>query len=228
MAPRACRIPAHRTRFGMATRKKTAGSRTSATAKSPAARGAPEPTFFPSQAAFGKWLEAHHVDAQELWVGFHKKATGKPSLTWNESVDEALRFGWIDGIRKTAGADAYTIRFTPRRAGSIWSDKNIKRMHELIAAGVVAQAGLDAFERRKEDRSRRYSFEQPDRIAFPPDFAKELRANREAWAYWEAQPPYYRKTVTWWVISAKREATRRKRFDTLVGDCAAGRRIAGM
>jgi uncharacterized protein YdeI (YjbR/CyaY-like superfamily) len=210
----------------MAPKKKAAGRKV--TTQTAAGADASTPEFFPSQAAFGRWLEEHHADAQELWVGFHKKATGRPTLTWNESVDQALRFGWIDGIRKSAGDDAYTIRFTPRRRGSIWSDKNIKRMQELIAAGVVAQPGLDAFERRKEDRSRRYSFEQPDRIAFPPDLAKEFRANRKAWAYWESQPPYYRKTVTWWVIGAKREATRRKRFDTLVGDCAAGRRIAGM
>ena len=183
--------------------------------------------FFSDQGAFGEWLEKQHATAEVLWVGFHKKATGKPTLTWNESVDEALRFGWIDGIRKSVDEGAYTIRFTPRKPGSIWSTKNIKRMEELIADGVVAPAGLAAFERRREDRSRKYSFEQ-GRVAFPPDFEAELRANAEAWAFWEAQPPGYRRTVTWWVISAKREDTRHRRLATLIADCAAGRRIAAM
>lgn len=206
----------------MATKKKTTGSQAAADAA--AGASASNPLFFPSQAAFGKWLEKHDADEDVLWVGFHKKATGRPSLTWNESVDEALRFGWIDGIRRSIDDSAYTIRFTPRRPGSIWSDKNIRRMDELIEAGVVAPAGLAAYERRREDRSRRYSFEQ-GQVSFPPELEQELRADRKAWAFWESQPPGYRKIATWWVISAKREATRRRRLETLIADCRAGRRI---
>jgi uncharacterized protein YdeI (YjbR/CyaY-like superfamily) len=206
----------------MATRKRT--TERNAAADAAAGASASNPLFFPSAAAFGKWLEKHHASAEVLWVGFHRKATGRPSLTWNESVDEALRFGWIDGVRKSVDDGAYTIRFTARKPGSIWSAKNIKRMNELIAAGVVAPAGLAAFERRTEERSRRYSFEQ-DAVGLPADVEEQFRANRKAWAFWEAQPPGYRKTATWWMISAKRADTRQRRLETLIADCASGERI---
>ena len=185
------------------------------------------PVFFDSPAAFRRWLEKHHGNEQELWVGFHKKGTGRPSLTWPESVDEALCFGWIDGVRKSLDGDSYTIRFTPRQPNSIWSDKNIRRMEELRAAGRVRPAGEAAFGRRREDRSRRYSFEQ-NRVKLPEEFEGTFRANRKAWKFFQAQAPYYRRTVTWWVISAKREETRRRRLETLIADSEAGRRIAAM
>ncbi len=181
------------------------------------------PIFFARQSELRRWLEKNHSDAQELWVGYHKKATGKPSITWPQSVDEALCFGWIDGNRKSVDSDSYMIRFTPRKPRSIWSAKNIKRALELIELGLMKPAGLDAFNKREEARSRVYSFEQE--AAALGEYEKKLRANKKAWAFFQAQPPYYRKTATWWIISAKREETRLKRLATLIEDSAAGRRI---
>lgn len=183
-----------------------------------------KPVFFASTDAFRAWLEANHDTTQELWVGYHKRATGKPSMTWNESVDEALCFGWIDGIRKSVDANRYTIRFTPRKKKSVWSDKNIQRMKELIELGRVMPAGLAAFERREEDLTRRYSFEQ-GAIELPPEYVKQMKANRRAWTFFQAQPPSYRRMTTWWIISAKREDTRGRRLATLIMHSAKGERI---
>jgi uncharacterized protein YdeI (YjbR/CyaY-like superfamily) len=180
--------------------------------------------FFATPAAFRAWLEQHHATADELWVGLYKKGSGRPSLTWPESVDEALCFGWIDGIRKSIDDDSYRIRFTPRRPGSIWSSVNVRRAQELIDAGRMRPSGLEAFARRREDRARQYSFEQ-GQVSLGDEFEAEFRANASAWAFFEAQPPSYRKTATWWVISAKREETRRRRLTTLIDDSAAGQRI---
>ncbi len=180
--------------------------------------------FFTRPAELRAWLEQHHATVDQLWVGFYKKGSGRPSLTWPESVDEALCFGWIDGLRKSIDEVSYRIRFTPRRPGSIWSTVNIRRAQELIEAGRMRPAGLEAFAKRREDRARRYSFEQGE-VALGEAFEAEFRANAKAWAFFEAQPPSYRKTTTWWVVSAKREETRRRRLATLIRDSAAGERI---
>jgi uncharacterized protein YdeI (YjbR/CyaY-like superfamily) len=185
------------------------------------------PIFFESAGEFRRWLEANHEIAPELLVGFHKRATGQPSLTWPESVDQALCFGWIDGIRRSLGADSYVIRFTPRRPGSNWSAVNIARVEELTRLGLMAAAGVRAFEARDEARSRVYSYE---RAAADLDGAQLelLRANPAAWSFWEAQPPSYRRVAAYWVVSARRDETRARRLETLIADSATGRRIAAV
>ena len=188
--------------------------------------GAQNPTFFATPSDFRAWLEAHHDTASELLVGFYKKGSGKPSITWPESVDEALCFGWIDGIRNSLDADSYTIRFTPRTARSTWSAVNIKRVAELTELGRMRPAGLKAFAARTEDNSGIYAYEQRENAALDPAYEQEFQTNPAAWAFWQAQPPGYRKTATWWVVSAKQDATRRKRLATLIADSAAGRRLA--
>jgi len=184
-----------------------------------------EPVFFASPAEFRAWLEAHHADTPELLVGFHKRHTGTPSLTWAESVDQALCFGWIDGVRRSADGDRYTIRFTPRKSGSIWSAVNIARVGELTALGLMRPAGLAAFERRVEAKSKIYAYEQANHALDAADEAA-FRANAPAWAFFESQAPSYRRTAIWWVASAKRDETRRKRLATLIEDSANGRRLA--
>jgi uncharacterized protein YdeI (YjbR/CyaY-like superfamily) len=184
-----------------------------------------EPIFFETPAEFRAWLEEHHGDESELLVGFHKKGTGRPSLTWPESVDQALCFGWIDGVRRSLGDHSYTIRFTPRRARSTWSAVNINRAKELVEQELMRPAGLAAFERRSDDRSRIYSYEQRKQAKLDPAAEQEFRANSEAWAFFSEQAPSYRRTATHWVISAKKEETRRKRLKTLIEDSAAGRRL---
>jgi uncharacterized protein YdeI (YjbR/CyaY-like superfamily) len=181
------------------------------------------PAFFRSPAAFRAWLAKHHATTRELLVGFHKKGSGKPSMTWPESVDEALCFGWIDGIRKRLDDDSYTIRFTPRRPGSIWSAVNIKRAEKLSAEGRMRPSGLGAFEARKENRSGIYSYEQRS-DTLPDPYARRMRKNKAAWAFFEAQPPTYRKMICWWVVSAKKEETRLTRLNALIEDSALGRR----
>jgi uncharacterized protein YdeI (YjbR/CyaY-like superfamily) len=185
-----------------------------------------EPIFFEAPAEFRAWLEEHHGDETELLVGFHKKGTGRPSLTWSESVDQALCFGWIDGVRRSLGEHSYTIRFTPRKARSTWSAVNIKRATELIEEGLMRPVGLAAFERRSDDRSRIYAYEQRKQAKLDPAAEKEFRANRKAWAFFSEQAPWYRRTATHWVISAKKEETRRRRLRTLIEDSAQGRRLA--
>jgi len=181
--------------------------------------------FFASASKFRQWLAANHERATELWVGFYKKGSGKPSLTWPESVDEALCFGWIDGIRKGVDDISYTIRFTPRRPRSIWSAVNVKRAQELTKLGLMQPAGLAAFQKRREDRSRVYAYEQQERM-LDEAYEKKLRANNKAWAFFQTQPAWYQRTASWWVISAKKEETRLKRLATLIADSAAGRTIA--
>jgi len=178
---------------------------------------------FESPEAFRRWLARHHAGADELWVGFHKKRTGTPSVTWPESVDEALCFGWIDGIRKRIDDDRYTIRFTPRRPGSIWSAVNQRRMKVLIDEGKVRKAGLAAWERRREN-DLRYSYEQKG-SKLDPGLEKRFRAERDAWKFYSAQPPGYRRTSAWWVMSAKRQETRERRLAQLVACSSEGRRI---
>ena len=186
------------------------------------------PAFFATPAELRAWFEAHHQDERELLVGFYKKGSGKPSITWPESVDEALCFGWIDGVRRSLGEDAYTIRFTPRQRRSFWSVVNIRRAGELIAEGRMRPAGLAAFEARTGERSGVYSFEQKDEPAFDAAQAQRFQADAKAWAFFQAQPPWYRRTATWWVVSAKKEETRAKRLATLIEDSAAGRPIKGL
>ncbi len=185
-----------------------------------------EPKFFASPAEFRDWLERNHASEQELLVGYHKKGTGRPSLTWSESVDEALCFGWIDGIRRTIDAERYTIRFTPRRKGSVWSKVNIRKVEELIQSGRMRPAGERAFEKRAEERSGIYSFEQRSEAVLSEEALARIRADAEAWEFWESQPPGYRRQATWWVVSAKREDTRSRRLEQLIADSAAGQRIA--
>ena len=185
-----------------------------------------KPTFFATAAQFRAWLERHHDITPELLVGFHKKGSGKPSITWPESVDEALCFGWIDGIRRTIDDDSYSIRFTPRRPRSIWSIVNINRVAELTKLGRMHPAGLKAFEARVAKRSGIYSYEQRrDEPLFDEAYVDRIRANRKAWAFYDAQPPFYKKLMTRYVMQAKQEETRLRRLDRLIADSAAGRRV---
>jgi uncharacterized protein YdeI (YjbR/CyaY-like superfamily) len=181
-------------------------------------------TFFPTPADLRKWFRANHAKAVELWVGFHKKDSGKPSITWPESVDEALCVGWIDGIRKTLGPDSYTIRFTPRRKRSIWSAVNIARVDVLTAEKRMRPPGVQAFAARQENRSGIYSYEQRrDQLEEP--YGGLLKKHKAAWAFFEAQAPSYRKVIGWWVVSAKREETRMDRLKKVIDACAKGERL---
>lgn len=182
-----------------------------------------KPIYFASPAEFRTWLEKHHAKEKELLVGFHKKDTGKPSMTWPQSVDEALCFGWIDGVRKRVDDERYTIRFTPRKPKSNWSNVNIRRVAELKDLGRMTPAGLKAFEERETKRD--YAYEETRSRAFTPEQEKIFRANRKAWAFFEAQPPGYRKTLIYWVTSAKKEETRASRLEKLIKESAAGRRL---
>ena len=184
-----------------------------------------KPTFFASPAAWHAWLEQHHAEAAELWVGFYKKDSGKPSITWPESVDGALCFGWIDGIRKRIDQVAYVIRFTPRRARSTWSAINIRRVSQLAQLKLMRPAGLKAFQRRTGNRSEIYAYEQRKKPKFTAAQQKQFRADKKTWAFFQSQPPSYRKTATWWVISAKKEETRQKRLAQLIEDSRHQRRI---
>lgn len=184
-----------------------------------------DPFYFESPAAWRRWLAKHHADADELWVGFHKRATGRPSLTWPESVDEALCFGWIDGLRKRVDGDRYKIRFTPRRPGSIWSAVNVRRVAELTKQKRMRAAGSRAFKARLEAKTAVYSFEQRETAKLPPDYAKKFKANEEAWRFFTSQAPSYQRVAAWFVISAKQEATRSRRLDVVIRESASGRRI---
>jgi uncharacterized protein YdeI (YjbR/CyaY-like superfamily) len=185
-----------------------------------------EPTTFERSEDFRRWLERHHDSERELWVGYFKKASGRASMTWPESVDEALCYGWIDGIRKRIDADRYMIRFTPRRARSIWSAVNIGRVAVLTEEGRMRPAGRKAFEARREDRSGIYSYERRDEAVLPPAYEQRFRATKEARSWFETQPKGYRQNAIRWVMSAKREETRDRRLGRLIEDSVAGRRIA--
>src|SRR5687768_4561744 len=183
-----------------------------------------DPIFFATPADFRAWLEKHHETADQLLVGFWKKHTGKPSIDWPQARDQALCFGWIDGVRRSLGEDAYTIRFTPRRKGSIWSKVNVERFAALTAQGLMTPAGERAFEENKH-KSGLYSYEKP-LASLAAEEENLFRGNKAAWSYWESQPPGYRKLVLNWITTAKRPETRSKRLTTLIADSAAGRRIA--
>jgi uncharacterized protein YdeI (YjbR/CyaY-like superfamily) len=182
-----------------------------------------EPTFFKSAAEWRAWLAKNHRKATEKLVGFHKAGSGNSGITYKEALDEALSFGWIDGVRR-GGEATWTIRFTPRRPKSIWSQINIKRIAELKAEGRLHPAGLAAFEARDPERQNRYSYENRT-AAFSPEEEQAFRANKTAWDNFRAMPPSYRRPATWWVVSAKREDTRARRLETLIADSLAGRRL---
>ncbi|MGH2547134.1 MAG: YdeI/OmpD-associated family protein [Actinomycetota bacterium] len=186
-----------------------------------------KPRFFSTPARFRAWLERNHDLAPELWVGFHRKGSGKPTITWPEAVDQALCFGWIDGIRKRVDDTSYMNRFTPRKPTSTWSERNVKRARELIELGLMAPAGLRAFEARRDNLIGIYSYEQRPR-ELPATYARPFRANARAWKAWRAMPPSYRKAATWWVMSAKRKETRERRLVTLIETTARGERIPAL
>ena len=181
-------------------------------------------TFFETPSAFRAWLREHHADVDMLWVGFYKKATGRPSIDWPQSVDEALCFGWIDGLRKSIDDESYRIRFTPRRSGSTWSDRNIRRVEELTRLGRMEAPGLAAYGRRSEEKSRHHSLEQAQ-ADLGAEMEAEFRRHADAWAYFQSQPPGYRRISTWWVSEAKRPETRTRRLAKLIRHSAAGERI---
>ncbi len=183
------------------------------------------PTFFAAPADLRAWFEENHAAADELWVGFHRTATGLPSVTWSEAVDQALCFGWVDGVRKGVDERSYKIRFTRRKARSTWSAVNIAKVGALTEAGLMRPEGVAAYERRTADNSGVYSHEQTD-IELGAEREAVFRAAPGAWEFFEAQPPSYRRSLTWWVISAKRPETRERRLAKLIEDCAAGRRVA--
>ncbi len=183
-----------------------------------------EVTFFPTPAAFRTWLQRNHAKSEALWVGYYKVGSGRPSLTWPESVDEALCYGWIDGIRKRIDEVSYTIRFTPRRPGSVWSSVNIQRAQALIESGRMRPAGLKAYQARKVNRSGIYSYEQRS-VELAEPYNRLLKENEAAWRFFQAQPASYRKAVNWWVVSAKKEETRRKRLEKLLAYSARGQRL---
>jgi uncharacterized protein YdeI (YjbR/CyaY-like superfamily) len=186
--------------------------------------GAPGPTFFRTPAELRRWFAHHHAKARELFVGYWKVGSGEPSITWPESVDEALCVGWIDGVRKRLDAQRYVIRFTPRKPTSVWSAVNIARVQALEAEGRMTEAGRAAFAARREYKSGIYSFEQRS-VELPPAYAKLLKANRAAWRDFEARAPSYRKAVMWWIVSAKQEATRQRRLAQLIDLAARGQPI---
>ena len=185
----------------------------------------PKLTCFAGATAFRAWLEKHHATATELWVGFYRKDSGKGGLTYPEALDEALCFGWIDGIRKKTARDSYTNRFTPRKAGSIWSKVNIGHIARLTATGRMHPAGLAAFRARTEAKTGVYSFERTAPAKLSPAFATTFRAQPRAWEFFQAQPPGYRRIALHFVMSAKQEATRLRRLNRLIADSAAGRRL---
>ena len=183
------------------------------------ATAAPSPRFFRDAASLRRWFAAHRAEAPELLLGYWKVGSGKPSVSWPESVDEALCVGWIDGVRRRIDELSYTIRFTPRKSTSIWSAINIARVAALQTAGRMQPAGLAAFSTRRENRSGVYSFEQ-GAIELPETYTALLRADPAAWADFQARPPSYRKAAMWWIVSAKQEATRLRRLRVLI-DCGA-------
>jgi uncharacterized protein YdeI (YjbR/CyaY-like superfamily) len=171
-----------------------------------------------------RWLEANHATATEIWLGFYKKRSGRRGITSAEALDEALCFGWIDGVRHGVDAERYANRYSPRTPTSFWSEINTKRALELIEEGRMRPAGLAAFERRDVARTKAYSFEQKT-AGLSAEQERAFRRNRSAWSFWEAQPPGYRRTASWWVTSAKREDTRARRLSALIEHSARGNRI---
>lgn len=183
-----------------------------------------KPLFFENQKQFRAWLKKNHDKETELLVGFYKVTSGKKSITWPQSVDEALCYGWIDGIRKSIDEVAYTIRFTPRKKNSIWSAVNIKKIEELTQKGLMQPPGLAAFQHRKDAKSAIYSYEKSPAV-LDKQFEKKFKANKAAWAYFQSKAPSYQRTAISWVMNAKQESTRIRRMDTLIADSEQGRLI---
>jgi uncharacterized protein YdeI (YjbR/CyaY-like superfamily) len=183
------------------------------------------PIFFAKPAALRAWLENHHETKREQWIGFHRKASRRPSITWPEAVDEALCFGWIDGLRKTIDAESYKIRFTPRRPTSNWSAINLRRMKELVREGRVRPAGIKAFQKRVPERSGIYSYENRKSATLSAAARKQFLADTVAWKFFQQQPASYRQTTIWWVASAKRPQTQQDRLRKLIAFSKAGRRL---
>jgi uncharacterized protein YdeI (YjbR/CyaY-like superfamily) len=182
------------------------------------------PTFFATQSAFRTWLEKHHNTETELVVGFYKVGSHKPSITWSQSVDQALCFGWIDGVRKSVDGESYCIRFTPRKSTSIWSAINIKKVEELTAKGLMQPAGLKAFGLRKECKSRVYSHEN-ETAALTPEMERQFKANPKAWDFFQTQAPSYRKVALHWLMSAKQEKTKQVRLTKLIAFSKQSKRV---
>ena len=185
----------------------------------------PAPTFFETAAQFRHWLEKNHASAEELIVGFRKVGTGRASMSWPESVDEALCFGWIDGVRKKIDESAYQIRFTPRKPGSIWSRVNVAKVQALLAAGRMHTRGIQAFEARTDDKTGVYAFERQSPAELGELELQRFQQQKPAWRYFEQCPPGYRRVMLHWVTSAKQAATRERRLAQLMGACAEQRRI---
>ena len=183
------------------------------------------PTYFATPADFRAWFEKNHLAVEELLVGFYKRGSGKPSITWPESVDQALCFGWIDGIRRNVSEDAYSIRFTPRKKTSTWSAINVARVAELTRLGLMSPAGTSAFERRSAKKTAIYAYEQRAAAALTSLEESALRKNTRASTFFDAQAPWYRRTATHWVVSAKQEATRARRLAVLIACSAEARHI---
>jgi uncharacterized protein YdeI (YjbR/CyaY-like superfamily) len=183
-----------------------------------------EPIFFNNPSEFRKWLEKHHKDATEVFVGFHKVKSGVPSMTWPESVDEALCFGWIDGVRKSIDENSYMIRFTPRKPSSIWSNVNIKKFNELSEKGQIKPEGLAAFEKRTAEKSGIYSFEN-EALHLLPEYEGIFMGNDKAWNFFKSQPPSYKKWAIFRIMSAKQEKTQRSRLQRLIECSANGYRM---
>jgi uncharacterized protein YdeI (YjbR/CyaY-like superfamily) len=183
-----------------------------------------KPIFFKNPNAFREWLEKNHAKKSELWVGFYKVKTGKPSLTWSESVDQGLCFGWIDGIRKSLGPESYCIRFTPRRKNSNWSAVNIQKVKDLTSKGLMKESGKKAFELRKENKSNIYSYDSTS-LALKPKYVKLIKENNKAWDYYHKQAPSYRKQIRHWIMSAKKEETRLSRLKKLIVESEHHRRV---
>ena len=184
----------------------------------------PKVAVFPAAADFRTWLDANHDSATELWVGYYRKSASKTSMTYPEAVEEALCFGWIDGVGRRIDDEVHANRFTPRTKRSTWSAVNVARMGELIAAGRAHPSGIRAFEARTADNTGIYAYENRP-ADLPPASLDQLRANGKAWTWWQSQTPGYRRVATWWVASAKQEMTRERRLASLIEDCAAGRKI---
>ncbi len=182
-----------------------------------------EASFFATPAEWRAWLVEHHATESELLVGFHKKGTGQPSMTWPESVDEALCFGWIDGVRRRIDDATYSIRFTPRKKSSIWSAVNVARVAELTELGLMQPTGLAAFALRTDAKTSVYSHE--NQAEFLPTETEAFKADEKAWSFFEKQPPSYRHAATWWVVGAKQQATRERRLATLIDDSANELRV---
>ncbi len=183
-----------------------------------------KPTFFKNQKELRKWFENNHDKGKEIWIGFYKKDSGKANFTWSQSVDQALCFGWIDGIRKSIDEMSYMIRFTPRNPKSNWSAVNIKKINELTKLGLINPAGIEVFKKREEKRSEIYSFEQ-NKVKLNKKYELKFKSNKNAWKFFQSLPPSTKKPSIWWVMSAKKEETRLRRLDILINSSEEEQKI---